>query len=63
MGGVILGLIIMVLKPIGAVYCAKKAEELNRSTGKWAVFALVFPIIAMIMISNKSKKINWHEDK
>jgi hypothetical protein len=59
---ILLTLIIIILKPIGAIYCAKKAEELNRSSAKWALLALVFPIIAMVIISNKSKKTTWHNN-
>lgn len=50
------------LRIYGAIYCSKKADELNRNTGFWAVFGLFLPIIAMLIISNLKKNINWHKD-
>jgi hypothetical protein len=49
------------LRIVGAIYCAQKADKLNRSTGGWAIFGLFFPIIAMIWISSLKKNITWHE--
>jgi hypothetical protein len=50
------------LRIVGAIVCANKATELNRSSGGWAAFGLFFPIIAMIWISNLKPNINWHND-
>jgi hypothetical protein len=62
-GAVILFSIIFYgLRIFGVVYCAQKADKLNRSTGGWAVFGLFFPIIAIIWISNLKKNIIWHDN-
>ncbi len=62
-GAVILfNIIFFGLRIFGGIYCAQKADKLNRSTGGWAVFGLFFPIIAIIWISNLKKNIIWHDN-
>ncbi len=56
----ILGLI---LRVIGLFYCKDKAKELNRSTGGWATFGFLSPILAMIWISFMKPIISWEEKK
>ena len=46
----------------GGVYCAKRAEKLNKSVSLWAILGLFFPIISMIIIYNSKQKITWHSD-
>ena len=55
-------LIFFVLHVIGGVYCAKRAEKLNKSPGLWAVLGLLFPIISMIIIYKSKQEITWHSD-
>lgn len=55
-------LIFFGLHVYGGVYCAKRAEKLNKSTGLWAVLGLLFPVISMIIIYNSKKEITWHGD-
>lgn len=58
----ILVLLFFVLRVIGAIYCAQKADKLKRNSGGWAIFGLAFPIIAMIWINRLKTKIVWHEN-
>lgn len=50
------------LRIFGGVYCAQKADKLNRSTGGWAIFGLFFPLIAIIWIRNLKNNIVWHDN-
>ena len=52
-------LIHLVLRLAGAIYCAQRADNLNRSAGAWSVFGFFFPIIAMIWVSCLSPKTLW----
>lgn len=56
----ILGLI---LRIVGLFYCKDKAKELNRSTGGWATFGFLSPILAMIWISCLKPIIKWEQEK
>jgi hypothetical protein len=60
--GVIFALFFIVIRIVAAVFCANRATKLNRSSGGWAFFGLVFPIIAMIWINCLKPKIEWHEN-
>jgi hypothetical protein len=51
----------ILLRLAGPIYCAVKADNLNRKPGIWAVFGFLFPIIAMIGISTLSKRTNWQK--
>jgi hypothetical protein len=57
---IIIGIIFILLRPIGAVYCSKKANEKNRDVSLWVILALFFPVISMIIISFLKKKVLWH---
>lgn len=62
-GAVILFIIIFFgLRIFGGLFCAQKADKLNRSTGGWAIFGLFTPIIAIIWISSLKKKVIWHDN-
>lgn len=50
------------LRILGPVYCAIKADHLNRSAGAWAVFGFIFPIIAIIWISVLPVKTIWTKE-
>jgi hypothetical protein len=56
----ILGLI---LRVIGLFFCKDKAKELNRSTGGWATFGFLSPIVAMIWISCLKPIMKWEENE
>jgi len=60
--GVLIAIIFVGLRIYGVIYCVKKAEELNRNSGGWAMLGLLIPIIAILIISNMKKKISWHEN-
>jgi hypothetical protein len=56
----ILGLI---LRVIGLFYCKDKAKELNRSTGGWATFGFLSPIVAMIWINCIKPIMKWEANE
>lgn len=56
---VILG---FVLRIVGLFFCKEKAKELNRSTGGWATFGFLSPILAMIWISFMKPIIKWENE-
>ena len=58
-----LNFIFIALRGIGPVFCAIQAEKKNRSTGLWAIFGFVFPIIAMICIFSLSSVTKWNKEK
>jgi hypothetical protein len=51
----------LILRIVGLFYCKDKAKELNRSTGGWATFGFLSPILAMIWISCLKPIIKWEE--
>jgi len=59
--GTLIAILFFALRIYGVIYCVKKAGELNRSSGGWALLGLLIPIIAMLIISNMKKKIRWHD--
>lgn len=49
----------LALRFIGLSYCKNKAKELNRSTGGWATFGFLSPILAMIWMNCLKPIIKW----
>jgi hypothetical protein len=54
--------IALITRVVGPIYCAMKADALNRNTAIWGVFGFLFPIISMIWVSFLSKKTNWRKE-
>lgn len=52
----------LILRIVGAVVCANKAKELNRSTGGWGFFGFISPIIAMIWIQFMKPVMLWESN-
>jgi hypothetical protein len=61
-GQVILAVIQIALRIVGAVVCSRKATQLNRDSGSWGFFGFFFPIVAMIWIQFKKPVINWDKN-
>lgn len=59
----VLNLIFIASRIAGPIVCAMQAEKKNRSTGLWASFGLVFPIIAMLSILSLSPVTKWNKEK
>jgi hypothetical protein len=57
-----LAIIWLLLRLAGPIYCAIKADSLNRKTGIWALLGFLFPIIAMIWISTLTKRTVWTKE-
>jgi len=55
-------LMLLGLRIVGAVVCSKKAKELNRDRGGWAIFGFIAPIIAMIWIYCLKPIIFWDKN-
>jgi hypothetical protein len=49
-------IILLIIRIIGLVHCLKRAGRINASRFNWAIFALFFPIIAIIVINAFSDK-------
>ncbi len=56
---ILFSFLLLALRIAGPIYCALKAEKLNRTMGVWAVFGFLFPIIAMILISTLKPVTIW----
>jgi hypothetical protein len=61
-GVVFLNFLWLLLRVVGPVYCAIKAEKLNRSMGMWAFLAFLFPIICMVWISLLNPITKWNKE-
>jgi hypothetical protein len=53
----------LLLRVVGPIYCALKAEKLNRSMGMWAFLAFLFPIICMVWISVIQPRTKWSNEQ
>jgi hypothetical protein len=54
-------ILVAILRIVAIVYCANKANELNRSGWGWGIFALFFPILAMIVIQFVKPIMVWED--
>jgi hypothetical protein len=61
-GVIIANFIWLILRVVSPIYCAMKADRLNRNTGLWAIFGFIFPIIAMIWASTLTKRTLWTKE-
>jgi hypothetical protein len=61
-GVVFVNFLWLLLRVVGPVYCAIKAEKLNRSMGMWAFLAFLFPIICMVWISLLNPITKWNKE-
>ncbi len=61
-GFVIISLLWLLLRIVGPIYCAMKADKLNRSAGAWAFIAFLFPIICMVWISFLNPNTKWSKE-
>lgn len=52
----------LILRVVGPIYCAFKADNLNRKPGGWAIAGFFFPIISMIWISTLPKQTLWKKE-
>jgi hypothetical protein len=62
-GFVVMSLVWLLLRIVGPIYCAMKAEKLNRSMGMWAFLAFLFPIICMVWISLLKPITKWSKEQ
>jgi hypothetical protein len=58
----VFAIIWFLLRLAGPIYCAIKADHLNRKPGIWALLGFLFPIIAMIWISTLPKQTLWTKE-
>lgn len=57
------GLLILAAFRIGVtIYCANRADKMNRSGLGWGVLGFVFPIIALIAIHLVKPRTVWEAD-
>lgn len=56
-------IVFLVPRIFGGIYCSKKAIQLNRSAGGWAVFGITTPIVAIIWVNSVKKRISWSTEK
>jgi hypothetical protein len=52
----------LILRVVGPIYCAFKADNLNRKPGGWAIAGFLFPVISMIWISTLSPVTVWTKE-
>ena len=52
----LLFLIFIALKFVGARYCGRKATKLNRNSLGWAIFGFISPLLAMAIVSSIGSK-------
>ena len=62
-GMVLFSFLWLALRVAGPIYCALKADKLNRNMGIWAVLGFLFPIICMILISTLKPVTLWNKEK
>lgn len=60
---IVIPLLLFALRLFSVVFCVKKAELKNRKPACWAVFALFFPIITMIIIYSVGNVTTWHTNE
>ena len=62
-GMVLFSFLGLALRIAGPIYCALRADKLNRNMGIWAVLGFLFPIICMILISTLKPVTLWNKEK
>lgn len=60
LGAILIPIIFFGLRVYAILYSVKKAEQKNRKPAGFAIGAIFFPIITMIVVSNITNGTTWH---